>query len=444
METEIFRDLLDNKKYRALRQELIKLEPDEIAVFLEDLTEEQSLIAFRLLPKDMAVEVFDHLDAQKQHSLLEMFTGPSARAFLEAMEPDDRTELLEEVPAIVARRLLWLLSAEQRKTTLKLLGYEDDTAGRIMNPYFVDLRIDMTVGEALQRIRDVGVERDTIYELYIINNKRQLMGTVSLKDLVLVNPDLAISEIMKTDFDIVYTGTSQEDAAKLLRDNDLIAVPVVDNEKRLVGVITIDDVVDIMEEEATEDIYRFGAVPGTERSYFTTRILGVVRRRFSWLILLILVNTITGSIISGQQELLGEIVILAAFIPLLTGTGGNVGAQSATVIIRGLATGEVSPRRYLSTIFREARIGIGLGILMGLVVMAWAYLLGRNLDVAIIVSISLAAISFTASLLGGALPFLFRLIKIDPALISAPVLTTVMDVIGLGAYFGIAHLILNL
>lgn len=343
MDQEQFRELLNTRQYRALRQELLNLDVSVIVELLENSSAEEAVAGFRILPKDLAVDVFDRLDTQSKYNLLESFTGANARAVLESMEPDDRAELLEEVPAIVARRLLRLLSPEEREMTLKLLGYEDGTAGRVMNPDFVDLHQNMTVAQALERIRREAVTRETIYDLYVIDDKRHLMGIVSLKDLVVADTDALISDIMPREPKFVYTSTPQEEVARLLRENDLSAVPVVDNEKRLVGIVTVDDVVDIIEEEATEDFYRFGAVPGTERSYFTSRIFGIAGKRVVWLILLILVNTATASLIAGQSDLLGEIVILAAFIPLLIGTGGNVGAQSATVIIRGIATGEISP-----------------------------------------------------------------------------------------------------
>jgi magnesium transporter len=423
----------------------MSLDASEITQILYDLSEQEDIIAlFRLLPKNMAVQVFDLLDSSKKHSLLTSFTGANAQVILEAMEPDDRAELLEEVPAIIARRLLRLLSPQEREMTLKLLGYQDDTAGRVMNPDFVDFHDDMTVSQALERIREQATTRETAYELYVVDNERRLLGTVSLVDLVVSKPDQSISSIMRPQPISVFTTTNQEIVAKTLREHDLSTVPVVDNENRLVGIVTLDDVIDIVEDEATEDIYRFGAIPGTERGYFTSRILGVVRKRLVWLFLLILVNTITGSLIASQGDLLGEIVILAAFIPLLIGTGGNVGAQSATVVIRGLATGEISQRRYLSIVLREARVGIVLGLAMGLIVLIWAYILGRDTQVAAIVSLSLVAISVMATLTGGALPFIFRIVKIDPALVSAPFITTVMDIFGLGIYFLIANLILRL
>jgi len=444
MDENTFRELLKNRQYKILRQELMESDPADIADLLMSEPTERTLIAFRLLPKELAVEVFDYLDGTHQNRILGSFSDYAARAFLEEMPPDDRAELLDEVPAIVARRLLQILSPDQRRVTTQLLGYDEDSAGREMTPLFVDLHSDMTVAQALERIRRLAIDRETIYECYVMDRRRHLAGTASLKDLVLADREGRVADIMKPNPPFVFTYTDREEVARALREHDLLAIPVVDAEERLVGVITHDDVIDIMEEEATEDIYRFGAVPGTERGYFTSRILSIVKRRVGWLFLLILVNTVTGSIIASQEVLLGEIIILAAFIPLLIDTGGNIGAQSATVVIRGLATGEVHPRRALNLILRETRVGVFLGLMLGAVALVWAYLLGRNPQVAVVVSITLVTISIMATLAGGALPFIFRRFKLDPALVSAPFITTIMDIFGVGLYFVIAHLVLRL
>jgi len=441
---DTFKELLENKQYRELRERLADSEPTHIADLLTSIPADEAVIAFRLLPKSLAISVFDYMDGAFQNQLLEAFSDQTARNFLEAMPPDDRTELLDEVPAKVARRLLQILSPDQRRVTLQLLGYEEETAGREMTPLFVDLHSDMTVAQALERVRQLAINRETVYVCYVMDRRRYLIGTVSLKDLVIADPNAKVSDIMKPDPPFVSTHTDREEVARELREHDLLAIPVVDAEQRLVGTITHDDVADIIEREATEDIYRFGAVSGTERGYFASRILDVVRRRGVWLLLLIVVNTVTGAIIAGQKELLGEILILAAFIPLLIGTGGNVGAQSATVVIRGLATGEVKPRRALAVVLREAGIGALLGIVLGTVALGWAYALGRNLQVAVVVSTTLVAISVMATLAGGALPFIFRLLKIDPALVSAPFITTIMDIFGVAVYFGIAYMVLGL
>ncbi len=441
---DTFKELLENKQYRALRERLVDSEPTHIADLLTSIPADEAVIAFRLLPKDLAISVFDDMDGAFQNQLLEAFSDQAARDFLEAMPPDDRAELLDEVPAKVARRLLQILSPDQRRVTLQLLGYEEETAGREMTPLFVDLHSDMTVTQALERVRQLAINRETVYQCYVMDRRRYLIGIVSLKDLVIADPDAKVDDIMEPDPPFVSTRTDREEVARELREHNLLAIPVVDAEQRLVGTITHDDVADIIERETTEDIYRFGAVSGTERGYFASRILDVVRRRGVWLLLLIVVNTVTGAIIAQQKELLGEILILAAFIPLLIGTGGNVGAQSATVVIRGLATGEVKPKRAVAVVAREAGIGALLGIVLGAVALGWAYALGRNLEVAAVVSITLVAISVMATLAGGALPFVFRLFKIDPALVSAPFITTIMDIFGVAVYFGIAYMILGL
>ncbi len=443
MNIEAFKELLAEKNYKVLRQKLLETEPDNIAELLDSIPDDKALTVFRLLPKTLAVDVFDFMDSSLQNRLLECFSDQTARSFLEAMPPDDRIELLEEVPANVARRLLQILSPEQRRLTVHLLGYEEGTAGREMTPYFVDLHGYMTVAQAMERIRKLAIDRETIYVCYVMDRGRNLIGTVSLRDIVVADPEARVSDIMTPNPVFVFTSTDREEVAKILRERELMAIPVVDAEERLVGIITYDDVADIVEEETTEDIYRFGAVQGTERGYFTSRILDVARRRGLWLFLLILVNMVTGSIIAGQEALLGEIVILAAFIPLLIGTGGNVGAQSATVVIRGLATGEVNPKRALNIVFRESLVGIVLGLILGIAVLAMAYFLGRDLMVAAVVTITLIAIALMATIVGGALPFIFRLVKLDPALVSAPFITTIMDIFGVLLYFVIANILLT-
>ncbi len=444
LDKQEYKELLENKQYRVIRQKLLDLSPTDISELLESVSDEDAMIAFRLLPKSLAVEIFDLMDGARQNRLLESFNDHTARAFLEAMPPDDRAELLDEVPAVVARKLLQILSPEQRQMTLQLLGYNEGTAGREMNPLFVDINIDMNVAQALEKIRRLAIHRDTIDECYIMDRNRHLIGRVSLRDLVIATPEARVADIVKPNPPFVFTSTDREEAARTLRDHNLLAIPVVDAEQRLVGIITHDDVADILDQEATEDIYKFGAVQGTERGYFASRIFSVVRHRAVWLLLLILVNTVTGSIISSQGDLLGEVVILAAFIPLLIGTGGNVGSQSATVVIRGLATGEVSQKRALSIILREAGVGLLLGATLGLVVFGWSYFLGRNMQVAVVVTITLAAISTLATVTGSALPFVFRLIKVDPAMVSAPLITTVMDIFGIALYFLVAHLLLQI
>jgi len=443
LDEKTFEELIESRNLKTLRERLIAMDTLDIAILLDSVSEEEMALAFRLLPKDVAVEVFDDFDGPTQHRLLESLANRTVGQLLEAMSPDDRTELLEEVPASVARRLMGLLSPEQRQVTMQLLGYEENSAGREMTPYFVDLRSSMTVAQAMERIRTLAMDRETIYECYVIDARRRLEGTVSLKELVLARPDMSVANVTQPNPRKVFTHSDREEAANVLRENRLLAVPVVDREERLVGIITQDDVADIMEEEVTEDIYRFGAVQGTEHGYFTTRIFNVVKRRITWLLLLLVVNTATATIIAGQEDLLAEVVLLAAFIPLLVGTGGNIGAQSATVVIRGLATGEIRPRRALSIVGREVTVGLLLGATLGLAVLAWSYWLGRDLNVSLVVAVTLISVAVLATSVGSALPFVFRVSKADPALVSAPLVTTVMDIAGVGVYFLVARLLLG-
>jgi magnesium transporter len=266
MNIDAFKELLAEKNYKVLREKLLETEPSNIAELLDSIPDDKVLTVFRLLPKTLAVDVFDYMDGSLQNRLLECFSDQAARNFLEAMPPDDRIELLEEVPANVARRLLQILSPEQRRLTVHLLGYAEGTAGREMTPYFIDLHVHMTVAQAMERIRKLAIDRETIYVCYVMDRARHLIGTVSLRDLVIADPEAKVADIITPNPVFVFTNTDREEVAKILREKELIAVPVVDAEERLVGIITYDDVADIIEEEATEDIYRFGAVQGTERS----------------------------------------------------------------------------------------------------------------------------------------------------------------------------------
>jgi magnesium transporter len=436
--------LLAERQFGMLRGMLVGTNPVDVAHLIELLRSDEAVVVFRLLPKSLAVDVFEHMEGERRQGLLLSFTDERARELVGGMSPDDRTRLLDEVPAGVAHRLIQLLSPGERRATLALLGYPESSAGRLMTPDFVDLRATMTAAQALERLRRLAVDKETIYYAYVTDASRKLVGAVSLKDLVLTEPEVHIHDIMEANPKAVTTHTDQEEVARVISDYDLLAVPVVDGEDRLVGIVTHDDVLDIIEAEATEDIYRYGAVPVAERSYFRTNLFSRARRRGVWLLALLVVNTVTGAVIAGQEELLARVAILAAFIPLLIGTGGNIGAQSSTVVVRGLATGEAASRRIALTIGGEAGVGILLGAGLGVMAFGWAFLLGGGeLRVAVIVSTTLVGIAAMATVVGGGLPFLFRALRVDPAIASAPLITTVMDIFGVLAYFLIASALLN-
>ena len=436
--------LLDSGNLEGAKSLLIPVQPVDIAEAIEGLPEASQLIAFRLLSKAEAIEVYEYLNTEVQQALIQEFKRQEVLDVVDKMSPDDRARMFDELPAKVVRRLLSQLSPKERQATAVLLGYGEDTAGRIMTPEYISLKENLTVGQTLERIRNLANASEVVYYLYVTDSSRRLTGIVSLRDLVIAAPDTTLAEIMTRDVVFVHTDTDQEEVARTIQRYDIVALPVVDSEERLVGVVTVDDVIDIIEREATEDIYALGGVQSDKDNYFQTNLLTVARRRVVWLFVLLLTNTVTGAIIRSQEALLQQVVILAAFIPLLTGTGGNVGAQSSTVVIRGLNTEEIQNMGAGKVVFREAAAGILLGLILGSMATVWAYFLQGSWSVAISVGISLVAIALLASVAGSALPFLFRSLNLDPALMSAPFITTAVDVLGVLIYFYIARTILGL
>ena len=390
------------------------------------------------------MEVFENLEVEDQQKLLAGFRDEQVRELVEHMSPDDRANLLDELPARVAKRLLKMLSSAEREATSLLLGYKEHTAGRIMTPEYISFKTSLRVSEALDKIRRIGLDKETVYYCYVIDDKRRLLGMVSLKDLVLADPGTRIGDIMLREVISVHSDDDQEEVARQISKYDLIAIPVVDREDRLVGIITHDDIMDIMEEETTEDIYRLGAVPVQEQSYFKARMLSVAARRVGWLLVLLLTNTMTGSIIMDQNTLIQSVVALAAFVPLLIGSGGNIGSQTSTVIVRGLALQEVTFGNAVKVLLREVGIGLILGGFLGIIVIFWSYWLQGNWLVALAVGVSLVVISTMATFFGGLLPLIFVRLGIDPAVVSAPFISTMVDVLGVFTYFQIARLILSL
>lgn len=437
--------LLEQRDLQGAKAILVPVQPADIAEAIEGLPEPMQVLAFRLLSKDEAIEVYEYLDSSVQQALIEEFKRGDVQDIVDKMSPDDRARLFDELPAKIVNRLLEQLSPSERGATAQLLGYEAGTAGRIMTPELISLKEGFTVAQALERIRRLAKTTETIYYLYVTDWARRLTGILSLRDLVTAEPGQTIGEIMTRDAICVHTDTDQEEVARLIGRYDFLAVPVVDREQRLVGIVTVDDVIDIIEQETTEDIYALGGgVQSGGDNYFQTDLLTVARKRVVWLFVLLLTNTVTGTIIKGQEALLQQVVTLAAFIPLLTGTGGNVGAQSSTVVIRGMNTDEIRSMGALQVIGREAIAGVLLGSMLGATATIWAFFLQGNLSVAIAVGVSLVAISLLASVSGSALPFLFRLLGLDPALMSAPFITTAVDVLGVLIYFNLARLILKL
>ncbi|BAS56911.1 Mg2+ transport protein [Leptolyngbya boryana NIES-2135] len=436
--------LLEQKDFQAAKALLVPIQPVDIADAIEDLPSVMQAIAFRLLSKDEAIEVYEYLDPAIQEALLEDFKRPDVLEVVDGMSPDDRVRLFDELPAKVVRQLFYHLSAEERDATALLLGYPANTAGRMMTPEYVSLKESWTVAQALERIRQVARSTETIYYLYITDISRRLNGILSLRDLLTADLEVLISQIMNREVVRVETNTDQEEVARIIQDYDLIALPVVDREQRLVGIVTVDDILDVLEEETTEDIYTLGGLQSDGDDYFRANLFTIARKRVVWLLVLLVTNTATSAVIRSQEDVLERVVALAAFIPLLIDTGGNVGSQSSTVIIRGLNTDNDQLRNRLSVIRREAIAGSILGAMLGVIVTVWAYFLQGDIGVALAVGISLFAISLIASIAGSGLPFLFQAFKLDPALMSAPFITTAVDVFGVLIYLNVARWILRI
>ncbi|NJN08245.1 MAG: magnesium transporter [Richelia sp. RM2_1_2] len=426
--------LLEQENFEGAKALLVPVQPVDIAQAIEDLPKAMQAIAFRLLLKQDAIEVYEYLDSNVQQSLIAELRDQELLDIVDRMSPDDRARLFDELPATVVRRLLEELSPAEREATALLLGYKEDTAGRIMTTEYLSVKEDLTISQTIERIRILADTTELIYYLYVTDTERRLTGTVSFRDLVIAESEQKLSEIMTRDVLLVHTDTDQEEVAQIIQRYDLVAVPVVDTEQRLVGIVTVDDVLDVLEQETTEDIYALGGVEAGGDSYFQTNVLTAARKRVVWLFVLLIANTGTTAVISAQEDVLQQVVALAAFIPLLIDAGGNVGAQSSTVVIRGLNLKEVGIKKALRIITRETITGALLGLMLGIAVIFWAYFLEGSLPIAITVGISLLAITILAAVSGSGLPFLFGALGLDPALMSAPFITSVVDVLGVFIY----------
>ena len=438
--------MLSVGNYDAVKLLLKPVQPVDIAEAIGNLPTNLQALAFRFLGKDEAISVYEYLDSATQQSLLRLLRSGEMREVVEEMSPDDRARLLEELPAKVVRQLLSELSPEERRVTAQLLGYEAETAGRLMTTEYIALKENQTAATALEIVRRRARDTETIYSLYVTDAERCLTGILSLRDLVTADLSARIGDVMTGDVLSVATDTDQEKVARTIQRYDFLAVPVVDSEQRLVGIVTVDDVIDVIEQEATRDLYAAGAVQaGDDDDYFTSNLFTVARRRIVWLSVLVVASFFTSEVIAANEAVLKQVVLLAAFIPLLGGTGGNVGAQSSTVVIRGLSTQSISVLKPLQAVLREAMAGALLGVLMTIVVLPFAWWRGGGALVGVSVGISLLAITTLAATAGAAFPLLFDRMGLDPALMSTPFITTCTDVAGTLIYLKTAQwLLLNL
>ncbi len=443
MDKEIFVDLLSQRQFRAVRSILDVMNEVDIASLLSDLEDKELALAFRLIPKDKAADVFANMNNSLQTYLVEMFTEKELRELLDDLYMDDTIDLLEELPANLVTRILDTVGQEKRNTINQLLNYPEDSAGSIMTTEYVGLRQGMTVGQAMTHIKKIGIHKETIYTCYVIE-KRRLLGIVTAKDLMTSDDEVKIDDLMETEIISVGTHMDKEEVATTMRKYDLLAIPVVDEEGLMVGIVTFDDAMDVMVEEVTEDMTKMAAMNPSEESYFETSVFNHAKNRIPWLLFLMISATITGMIISRYEIAFASVPQLVSFIPMLMDTGGNCGSQSATLIIRGLALDEIHFSNIFKVIFKEFRVSILVGIVLSIVNGLRILIMYHNPLLAITIAISLAATIMLAKLIGCVLPLLASKIHLDPALMAAPLITTLVDTCSICIYFSIATRLFDL
>ena len=444
--------LLDEKKYKTLKDILSTMNAYDIAVLLEDMHDSKIQLLFRMLPKELAADVFVEMDEDTQEFLIKGFSDAELKDVVDELSADDAVDIIEEMPANVVKRILRQADPETRKQINELLKYPDDCAGSIMTTEFVSLRPDMTVEEAIKRIRRTGVDKETIYTCYVVGKDSKLIGITTIKDLLLSEEDEVISSLMETNVISVGTLDDQELVAQTIKNYDFLALPVVDTEGRLVGIVTVDDAVDVMIEETTEDIQKMAAIGSTDKPYPKVGIFETLWQRVPWLLLLMISSTFTGIIIAGYEERLAGSLILTAFIPMLMGTGGNAGSQSSVTVIRSLSLEEIEFKDILWVIFKESRVSILAGIILGVVnfgkiLLVDGWMLQNDeitVGIALVVSLTLVVTIIVAKIIGCSLPMIAKTLKLDPAVMASPFITTIVDVVSLLVYFWIASSILNI
>ncbi len=450
---ESVKELLEEKKYFDAKKELLEFNNADIAEILEDIMDDEDLIdmvivTYRLLPKDVSVEVFAFMSPTGQLKIVDGITEKELTNIVKELDFDDKIDILEELPATLVDRLLEKAPKEERKLINAFLNYPDNCAGSLMTPEYVSLQENMTVAEAMAKIRRVGKDAETIYTCYVKDNSRRLLGIVSLSTLVTATEDTVVRDIMHTDYVWVNVYDDQEEVAEQFKKYDFLAIPVVDSEQRLVGIITVDDILDVQEEEFTEDFERMAGVIDFEDStkgYLDVSVWQHAINRLPWLIILMIAYIFTGMIITNFENKLSEIICLVAYMPLLMGTGGNTGSQAATLIIRGLATDEVDTHDVLKILWKEIRIGLVIGIILSAFNFARVYWLDHNgLLVSLTVCLAMLVIVVFAKILGSMVPLLVKKLKLDPALIANPTISSISDAVALTIYFAVASLLLGL
>jgi len=438
-------ELLEVNKFNDIKNILIDMNDFDIAEILNEIEEENLLKIFRLLKKDQAANVFSYLDIDLQQLLINKLTDTEQVNIITNLYTDDAADLLDELPSNIVKKILNKVDKQTRNDINTLLKYPENSAGSIMTVELIDLKEKLTVDDALKRIRKLAHEQESIETSYVITNERVLLGSVNLKDIIINEPETLIKDIMDDNIVSVHTYTDQEEVASVMQDYDLTSIPVTDSENRLVGIITVDDIIDILEEETTEDIEKMAAILPTEKPYLKLTILDIYKSRIPWLLLLMISATFTGKIIEHYEASLATYVILTSFIPMLMNTGGNAGGQSSVTIIRGLSLDEIEFKDTFKIMFKECRVSILLGLTLSIVNFLKLLLLDKlSLTVSLVVSLTIIVTVVLAQLIGCILPILAKKLKLDPAVMASPFITTIVDAVSLITYFKIASILLGI
>ena len=444
MNIEEIKQLIENKQFTQLKKELKEMKSADVSLILDELDKEQAVILFRLLSKEKAGMAFAYMETDMREKLIKDLTDAELKNVLDELFMDDTVDLIEEMPSNVVTRILRNVNKDDRKIINELLKYPEDSAGSIMTTEFIDLKENMTIEQALDRIHQIGTNSETIYTCYVLGKNRKLQGIISIKDLLLAKEESLIEDNMETNIISVNTLEDQEEVAKKFEKYDLYALPVVDNENRLVGIVTVDDAINVLQDEAEEDFEKMAAMAPTEESYFETSVFKHAKNRIVWLLILMLSSAITGTIITKYENAFAAVPLLVAFLPMLMDTGGNCGSQSSTLIIRVLATDELEVKDVFKILWKEIRIAVIVGLSLAAINGLRIFAQYKNLQLACTVGLSITTTVILSKSIGCLLPLLAKKLKLDPAIMAAPLITTIVDILSVLVYFNIATAIMGL
>ncbi len=443
-EVEEVLELLEQKKFNELKKYLERINGADFPSIFEAVDDKDMIIIFRLLNKEEAAEIFAELDADLQEKLINSFSDKELKYVVDNLFMDDTVDMIEEMPSNVVKRILKNVDEKDRKIINEILNYPDDCAGSIMTTEFIDLKENMTVSQAFDKIKKIGLKKETVYNCYVLDKNRKLLGVIDIKDLLIADRDEIIKDLMDENIVTVNTLDDKEDVANVLAKYDYVALPVVDKEKRLVGIVTVDDAIDVMQDEASEDFEKMAAISPNEDGYYKTSVVSHAKNRIVWLLFLMFSSIITGAVITHYEQAFAALPILVSFIPMIMGTGGNCGSQSSTLVIRGLAVDEIKAKDFLKVWWKEIRVALIVGVIMAIVNCIRILIQYNDLQLGIVVGLTLIITIAIAKSLGSMLPLICKKLKLDPAIMAAPLISTILDTCSVLVFFNVAVMIMGL